>query len=157
MISNSTSSCELKFNVQFTILEWKIYQLVTAISACGYGWYHYMLAIVCGWANASDAVEILCTSFLLPSAECDLELTTFRKGFIPIMGFIGMLIGGFLWGSLGMVVGGKYLTMLTKIFVCRRHLRPEDNINCGNVGQYGIWCCLQCQSGLSYFFGAQIY
>ena len=36
------------------------------------------LLLVCGWANASDAVEILCISFLLPSAECDLALTPAR-------------------------------------------------------------------------------
>ena len=62
---------------------------------------------MCGWANAADAVEILCTSFLLPSAECDLNLTNFRKSFIPIMGFIGMLIGGFVWGSLGDIYGRR--------------------------------------------------
>ena len=63
-----------------------------------------MLALCCGLANAADAVEILCTSFLLPSAECDLELTNLRKGTIPIVGFVGMLIGGFLWGTLGMIM-----------------------------------------------------
>ena len=81
-----------------------IKSLFTALLECGYGRWHWMLALSCGLANAADAVEILCTSFLLPSAECDLQLTNLRKGTIPIVGFVGMLIGGFLWGTLGIMV-----------------------------------------------------
>ena len=81
----------------------RVKTLFAALSECGYGRWHWMLALCCGLANAADAVEILCTSFLLPSAECDLELTNLRKGTIPIVGFLGMLIGGFLWGTLGMI------------------------------------------------------
>ena len=77
--------------------------MFVALSECGYGRWHWMLALSCGLANAADAVEILCTSFLLPSAECDLQLTNLRKGTIPIVGFVGMLIGGFLWGTLGIL------------------------------------------------------
>ena len=40
----------------------------SALELTGYSSFHYWLAFVCGWANASDAVEILCISFLLPSA-----------------------------------------------------------------------------------------
>merc|ERR1719315_106353 len=57
--------------------------------------------LVCGWANASDAVEILCISFLLPSAECDLQLTPSRKGWLSAILFVGMMLGGYVWGSLG--------------------------------------------------------
>jgi len=31
----------------------------TALEATGYGKFHYWLLVVCGWANAADAVEIL--------------------------------------------------------------------------------------------------
>ena len=46
----------------------------TAIAKTGFGRFHYWLLFVCGWANASDAIEILCISFVLPSATCDLSL-----------------------------------------------------------------------------------
>ena len=62
---------------------------------------------VCGWANASDAVEILCISFVLPSAECDLELTPDRKAFLTATMFVGMMIGGYIWGSLGDIFGRR--------------------------------------------------
>jgi len=78
-----------------------------ALTSCGYGKFHLLLTIICGWANASDAVEILCISFLLPSAECDLDLTYARKGHINSILFAGMLIGGFFWGSLGDIYGRR--------------------------------------------------
>jgi len=65
----------------------------SALELAGYGRFHYWLAFICGWANASDAIEILCISFLLPSAECDLELTPARKGWLSAILFVGMMIG----------------------------------------------------------------
>eukprot|EP00092_Neocalanus_flemingeri_P039522 GFUD01043036.1.p1 GENE.GFUD01043036.1~~GFUD01043036.1.p1 ORF type:complete len:573 (+),score=163.98 GFUD01043036.1:56-1774(+) len=79
----------------------------TAIKLTGYGSFHYWLMFVCGWANASDAIEILCISFLLPSAECDLELTPARKGWLSAILFVGMMIGGYVWGSLGDIFGRR--------------------------------------------------
>jgi len=79
----------------------------TAITLTGYGVFHYWLLLVCGWANASDAVEILCISFLLPSAECDLQLSPARKGWLSAILFVGMMIGGYVWGSLGDTLGRR--------------------------------------------------
>ena len=79
----------------------------TAIARTGYGKFHYLLMLICGWANASDAVEILCISFLLPSAECDLQLTPARKGWLSAILFVGMMIGGYVWGSLGDTLGRR--------------------------------------------------
>ncbi|KAA8590296.1 hypothetical protein FQN60_014230 [Etheostoma spectabile] len=31
-----------------------------AVDIAGFGVFHWLLLVVCGWANASDAVEILC-------------------------------------------------------------------------------------------------
>lgn len=78
-----------------------------AISASGYGKFHYWFLFVCGWANAADAVEVLCISFLLPSAQCDLRLTSVDKGWLTAILFIGMLIGGYIWGTLGDSFGRK--------------------------------------------------
>ncbi|XP_076309060.1 synaptic vesicle glycoprotein 2C-like isoform X7 [Tachypleus tridentatus] len=56
----------------------------------GFGRFQWLLLLVCGMANASDAVEILCVSFLLPSAECDLHLTSSDKGWLSAIIFIGL-------------------------------------------------------------------
>jgi len=79
----------------------------TAITSAGFGRFHYWLLFVCGWANASDAVEILCISFVLPAATCDLDLTSEDKGWLSAILFIGMLIGGYCWGSVGDTLGRR--------------------------------------------------
>ncbi|KAK4008982.1 synaptic vesicle glycoprotein 2C isoform X1 [Daphnia magna] len=85
----------------------------TAIAATEYGKFHYWLLLACGWANAADAVEILCVSFLLPSAECDLLLTSTDKGILSAIVFLGMMIGGYLWGGLGDSLGRRGVLMVS--------------------------------------------
>lgn len=55
----------------------------------GFGLFHWILLVVCGWANASDAVEILCVSFLLPTARCDLNLSSSDMGLLTASIFLG--------------------------------------------------------------------
>lgn len=55
----------------------------------GFGLFHGLLLVVCGWANASDAVEILCVSFLLPTARCDLHLSSSDMGLLTANIFLG--------------------------------------------------------------------
>ncbi|XP_043933745.1 synaptic vesicle glycoprotein 2C-like [Protopterus annectens] len=71
-----------------------------AIEKAGFGLFHIMLLFACGWANMSDAVEILCVSFLLPTARCDLHLSTTDMGWLTASVFLGMMIGGYMWGIL---------------------------------------------------------
>ena len=59
------------------------------LSTIGFGKFHVLLLIICGLANASDAIEILCVSFILTSAECDLNMSTSDKGFLSSMTFVG--------------------------------------------------------------------
>ncbi|RXM97361.1 Synaptic vesicle glycoprotein 2C [Acipenser ruthenus] len=56
----------------------------------GFGLFHGLLLVVCGWANASDAVEILCVSFLLPTARCDLQLSSSDMGLLTASIFLGL-------------------------------------------------------------------
>ncbi|KAL4622781.1 synaptic vesicle glycoprotein 2C-like [Arapaima gigas] len=71
-----------------------------AVEKAGFGLFHGLLLVVCGWANASDAVEILCVSFLLPTARCDLGLSSRDMGVLSASVFLGMMVGGYLWGFL---------------------------------------------------------
>ena len=76
------------------------------LQAIGYGKFHYILLLVCGLAVAADAVEIQAVSFVLPSA-CDLKLTDVQKGWLTAIIFIGMMFGGYVWGSLADVQGRR--------------------------------------------------
>ncbi|KAM9808124.1 synaptic vesicle glycoprotein 2B [Neosynchiropus ocellatus] len=69
-----------------------------ALEETGFGAFHFLLLFVCGWANASDAIEILCMSFLLPTARCDLLLTSSDMGLLTASIFLGMMVGGYVWG-----------------------------------------------------------
>lgn len=71
-----------------------------AVEKAGFGLFHWLLLVVCGWANASDAVEILCVSFLLPTARCDLLLSSSDMGLLSASIFLGMMVGGYMWGYL---------------------------------------------------------
>jgi MFS family permease len=48
---------------------------------------------ISGLINASDAVEVSAISFILPSAEKDLGLTSSEKGWLTSIIFLGMMIG----------------------------------------------------------------
>uniref|UniRef100_A0AAY5KCL3 Major facilitator superfamily (MFS) profile domain-containing protein n=1 Tax=Esox lucius TaxID=8010 RepID=A0AAY5KCL3_ESOLU len=78
----------------------KYFSYEEAVDEAGFGFFHGILLVVCGWANASDAVEILCVSFLLPTARCDLNLSSSDMGFLTASIFLGMMVGGYLWGYL---------------------------------------------------------
>ncbi|XP_067446523.1 synaptic vesicle glycoprotein 2B [Thunnus thynnus] len=71
-----------------------------AVEEAGFGLFHWLLLLVCGWANASDAIEILCVSFLLPTARCDLLLSSSDMGLLTASIFLGMMVGGYMWGYL---------------------------------------------------------
>ncbi|XP_040580858.1 synaptic vesicle glycoprotein 2A isoform X2 [Lepeophtheirus salmonis] len=90
---------------------YKLIDYEAGISVCKYGYFHWKLLAICGLANASDAIELLCVAFLLPSAQCDLKLTSTDKGWLSALMFIGMLVGGYIWGSLGDSHGRKSMLM----------------------------------------------
>ncbi|XP_076373081.1 synaptic vesicle glycoprotein 2C-like isoform X2 [Tachypleus tridentatus] len=87
-----------------------------AINIAGFGRFQWLLLLVCGTANASDAIEILCVSFLLPSAECDLHLSSSDKGWLSAVIFIGMMIGSYLWGTLGDYFGRRIVLVTALLF-----------------------------------------
>jgi hypothetical protein len=63
-----------------------------ALSIIGFGKFQYILFVIMTIANASDAVELICISFVMPSAECDLNMTTEQKGYLSSVVFIGIQI-----------------------------------------------------------------
>ncbi|CAM9909792.1 unnamed protein product [Lampetra planeri] len=100
-----------------------------ALEHTGFGRFHAWLLVVCGWANASDAVEILCVSFLLPTARCDLHLSTADMGWLTACMFIGMMVGGCVWGALADSSGRRkvlvYSLAVNGIFSALSSLAPN--------------------------------
>ena len=76
-------------------LRWRAFHKL--LDQAGVGAFQWRLLLICGWANAADAVELMSLSFVVPSAaECDLGLTPNRKGWITSAGFLGMMFGRYL-------------------------------------------------------------
>ncbi|CAL8359050.1 unnamed protein product [Lota lota] len=84
-----------------------------AVEETGFGVFHGLLLLVCGWANASDAVEILCVSFLLPTARCDLQLSSSDMGLLTASIFLGMMVGGYLWGYMADLRGRQRVLIVS--------------------------------------------
>ncbi|KZC10868.1 Synaptic vesicle glycoprotein 2C [Dufourea novaeangliae] len=79
----------------------------TAIAAAGYGKFQYLLLVAIipvTWATSIDTSNV---AIILPSAECDLEITFFQKGLLNAITFGGMVTSGFLWGYIADVRGRK--------------------------------------------------
>uniref|UniRef100_W5L4P5 Synaptic vesicle glycoprotein 2 n=1 Tax=Astyanax mexicanus TaxID=7994 RepID=W5L4P5_ASTMX len=83
-----------------------------AVEEAGFGLFHGLLLLVCGWANASDAVEILCVSFLLPTARCDLQLSSADMGLLTASIFL-MMLGGYMWGYLADLRGRQRVLVIS--------------------------------------------
>ena len=82
-------------------------RLYKSLKDTGYGFYHVILTVVCGWALASDSVEVLCISFAVPVAEGELMLSDYDKSALDSIIFVGMMIGGLFWGSWSDAVGRR--------------------------------------------------
>ena len=72
-----------------------------------YGKFHYFLLAVCGFVSTSEEMDVISMSFILPSAQCDLELDTAAKGWLNAIIFVGMMAGAYAWGSVADALGRR--------------------------------------------------
>lgn len=56
----------------------------------GFGRFQLIAVMILGWANSADAIEVLCVSFILPYASCELKATDLELGFLTAVGFAGI-------------------------------------------------------------------
>lgn len=78
-----------------------------AIELTGYGKFHYLLLAICGLVSTSEEMDVISMSYILPSAQCDLDLNTKTKGWLNSIIFIGMMVGAYVWGSIADTVGRR--------------------------------------------------
>ncbi|XP_011700162.1 PREDICTED: synaptic vesicle glycoprotein 2B-like isoform X2 [Wasmannia auropunctata] len=99
-----------------------------AIKATGYGKFNYLLLLAVLPASFSSIFSSSTMSYVLPSAECDLQLTMFDKGLLNSMAFAGMICTVFFWGCVTDMFGrkkimfyGYLLTGLLSLATCFSH------------------------------------
>ncbi|XP_055584683.1 synaptic vesicle glycoprotein 2C-like [Uranotaenia lowii] len=81
----------------------------TAIAATGYGRFNYLLLLIALPCCTTTVFETTTMSYVLPSAECDLELSLVDKGTLNAVTYVGMISSAFLWGFLSDSYGRKQL------------------------------------------------
>ncbi|KAG8231558.1 hypothetical protein J437_LFUL011736 [Ladona fulva] len=88
----------------------------TALRHAGQGKFQYLLMAAVGLYYIACGFQTLSISYLLPSAECDLQLTTHEKGYLNSSPFIGSLLGAPLWGKLA-DSWGRRSVIVTALFL----------------------------------------
>ena len=83
-----------------------------AISATGIGLFNVILLIASLFATLAAAFESSSMSYILPVAECDLQLSLFDKGILNAVSYAGMITSALIWGYLADTQGRK------KVLVC---------------------------------------
>ncbi|XP_076750991.1 synaptic vesicle glycoprotein 2B isoform X2 [Xylocopa sonorina] len=79
----------------------------TAMAAAGCGKFQYLLLLAIfpvSWATSIDTSSV---AIILPSAECDLRMTFFQKGFLNAIVYLGMVSSGYIWGYIADVRGRR--------------------------------------------------
>ncbi|XP_060801756.1 synaptic vesicle glycoprotein 2C [Amyelois transitella] len=84
-----------------------------AISAAGFGRFHFCLLAVTGLIYANTAIGITIVSFVLPAATCDFQMTSSDKGWLTAAPMLGMVIGSYFWGCLADTKGRKIVLVST--------------------------------------------
>lgn len=85
------------------------------IDECGFGVFNKRLFIVCGIGWAADVAEIFSGGLLLPVLSSHFGLGKSTAGLAPAMTMFGMLLGSWLWGAVGDVIGRRRVFLWTAI------------------------------------------
>ncbi|XP_053614510.1 uncharacterized protein LOC128677584 [Plodia interpunctella] len=89
-----------------------IQQVNSCLKACKFGRFNIKLLLVTLVGFVSGVAVSNTTSYLLPSAECDLHMTLLQKGILNAMPYLGMLFSSVLAGFLTDTFGRKIFLML---------------------------------------------
>lgn len=87
--------------------------LEKALAEIGFGKFSLVLVILTGSILGCVALETVGINFVLPIAQCDLDLSTRDKGVLSAIGFVGMIVSSHLWGFLADTRGRKTVIVPT--------------------------------------------
>lgn len=101
----------------------------------GFGNFHYYILFICGSLFAAVAISVSSVSFVVPSAQCDFQMTSVRKGILNgasmigtyilslrrgescylfnVWFILGMFTGSFIWGYVADSRGRRYALILS--------------------------------------------
>ncbi|KAJ8960610.1 hypothetical protein NQ318_013902 [Aromia moschata] len=80
-----------------------------ALEETGFGRYNVILILVCGVLLFAANVENYSVGFVVPAAECGLDLDSFKKGLLTSANFVGLVVSSPLWGYISDIRGRRRL------------------------------------------------
>jgi MFS transporter, VNT family, synaptic vesicle glycoprotein 2 len=87
-----------------------------AIKRCGFGKFNYVLIVLCGSLMGCGFLELTSVTFIMPVAECDLNLSTSDKGILSAIGYVGVILSSHLWGFLS-DTKGRRKTLIVSLLI----------------------------------------
>ncbi|XP_076766331.1 synaptic vesicle glycoprotein 2C [Xylocopa sonorina] len=84
-----------------------------AIKLCGYGRFHYAFLLLCGAMFICVGCQNGINAYILPSAECDLNLSSEQKGLLNVSFLLGGVVSSLFWGVFADAYGRRYILLLT--------------------------------------------
>ncbi|XP_050464735.1 synaptic vesicle glycoprotein 2C-like [Cataglyphis hispanica] len=84
-----------------------------AMEICGNGKYQYTLLLVCGVMFVCVGCQYGANAYILPSAECDLDMGSEEKGLLNVAFLLGSVISALFWGVLAGAYGRRNILLLT--------------------------------------------
>ncbi|GAB0086198.1 synaptic vesicle glycoprotein 2B-like [Sergentomyia squamirostris] len=92
----------------------------TAISHTGYGRFNILILVIALFCCCASINETTTIAYILPSAQCDLDLSLENKGILNAITYMGMITSAFLWGYLADTLGRRdilgYGYIMTGVF-----------------------------------------
>ncbi|KAL6260374.1 hypothetical protein P5V15_007903 [Pogonomyrmex californicus] len=84
-----------------------------AMEICGNGRYQYIFLLVCGVMFICVGCQYGANAYILPSAECDLNMKSEEKGLLNVAFLIGSVFSALFWGVFAGAYGRRNILLLT--------------------------------------------
>jgi VNT family MFS transporter (synaptic vesicle glycoprotein 2) len=83
------------------------FSLEDAIAETKFGKFNFTLIFLSGLILGCALIETSCMNLVNPIAQCELNMTSFHKGFLGSIGFVGIILSSHFWGFMADTRGRK--------------------------------------------------
>ena len=92
-----------------------IYEYDQALRQIGFGPVHVLIVVGTGLALAADSIEVLSVSYILEEVKGpnELNVTDPQRLALSCIIFLGMMVGGYVWGSLSDISGRRRALLMS--------------------------------------------
>lgn len=101
----------LKMNGKITEMgtnsDLNVVEFEEALKRCKFGKFNYILIALSGGLLACGFFELTSVNFILPLAQCDLDMSSTDKGILSAIGYVGVILSSHLWGFLADTKGRR--------------------------------------------------